>query len=257
MKPSFLERASLATHPIAQKLFALMHRKETNLSCALDVTDSKELLKLTDAIGPEICVLKTHIDILQDFTPDVTERLKELAEKHQFLIFEDRKFADIGSTVLEQYRGGIYHIADWADLTNAHILPGPGIIQALKQEGLKQNRALLLLAEMSSSGNFLTGDYTQAAVELARSHSDFVIGFIAQRQLTEDPTYIHFTPGIQLASSKDGLGQQFSTPETALSRGTDVLIVGRGIYQNKDPKDVAKLYREHGWNALQSLQLLS
>lgn len=250
---SFEERANLTENPTAKKLFRLMSEKETNLAVNPDVTSAKELLRLADLVGPHICVLKTHIDIIKDFDPSLPKVLKELAEKHNFLIFEDRKFGDIGAVVKMQYQDGVYQIASWADITNAHPVPGPGIVEGLKEVGLPLGRGLLLVAEMSSVGSLAQGSYTEAAIKMAQKHPDFVIGFITQRQLTEDPRFVNFTPGVKLATGTDSLGQQYNTPERVIKeKGTDVIIVGRGIIQASDPAAEAAQYREAGMKALVS-----
>lgn len=250
-KLSFEERASLSKNPTARKLFHLMSEKGTNLAVNPDVTSAKELLHLTDLVGPYICVLKTHIDIINDFTPSLTEALKELAKKHNFLIFEDRKFGDIGAVAKMQYQDGIYQIASWADITNAHPVPGPGVIEGLKEAGLHLGRGLLLVAEMSSKGSLAQGSYTDAAIVMAQNHHDYVIGFVSQRCLTEDPRFIHFTPGVKLSKGTDSLGQQYNTPEKVINEmGTDVIIVGRGIIQASDPAAEAARYRDAGMRAL-------
>lgn len=46
--------------------------------------------QVADSHGPDICILKTHIDLLTDFTSEVSIKLKELAQKHNFIIMEDR-----------------------------------------------------------------------------------------------------------------------------------------------------------------------
>lgn len=234
---------------LSLKLKSIIQEKRSPLAVAADLTSSQELLHFADQVGPYICVLKTHIDICEDFTPESTRILKQLSEKHHFLIFEDRKFADIGNTVAHQYAGGIYRIADWAHITNAHIVPGEGIIQGLSKIGLPRGNGLLLLAEMSSKGTLATGDYTQKAIEMAEKYSDFVMGFICTRRLTDNPKFIHMMPGVKIAGEGDALGQQYLTPEKAMERGADVIIVGRGIYEAPDPVEAAKEYRERAWSA--------
>ncbi len=245
---SYFKRANLTLHPVAQKLFKVMEQKQSNLCVAIDATKKDDLLSLAEQIGPEICVLKTHIDILEDYTPKLNDELKRLSHRHQFLLFEDRKFADIGNTVSLQYEKGIYRIAEWADLTNAHVLPGPGIIEGLKQVGKPLGRGLLLLAEMSSAGAMTDAQYAKKAVEMGEAHMDFVMGFISQKKLSEHPGMVHFTPGIQLHEGKDALGQRYTTVEDAICRRkTDVIIVGRGITGASDPAAAAKMYRSAAW----------
>lgn len=119
-------------------------------------------------------------------------------------------------------------------------------------------RALLLLAEMSSEGNLLTGPYTEQCVSIARQHREFVIGFVAQRSLNTEPddNFITITPGVSLpppgqqAVTGDGLGQQYNSPEhVVLEKGCDVVIVGRGIIQSEDRYAEAERYRTAAWQA--------
>ena len=362
-------------HPLAAYLLRLMVIKQSNLCVSADVTTTNQLIELAEEVGDSIVVFKTHADIVSDFTERTIRRLRDVSARKHFIIFEDRKFGDIGSTVQKQYIAGAFTIGRWAPIVNAHIFPGPAIITALKEaaehalsgyntfvsteisaddlaahphdspfassssssnpgstasgDGANGQRAppistlgesaidsddseahitashrkpsiisvcssittrfeniapppspgpkiplrhpgepvavaierlgpiplgrgLLLLAQMSSENNLLTPEYTQLSVKMARDHRDFVIGFVAQRNLNSerDDNFITMTPGVNMVGKGDGLGQQYNGPQKVVrDQGSDVIIVGRGILGAEDREAAAEKYREAGWKA--------
>ncbi|TPX43532.1 orotidine-5'-phosphate decarboxylase [Synchytrium endobioticum] len=264
---SYGQRAHAHPNALSKRLLELMESKKTNLCVAADVTSKHDLLRIADAAGPSICILKLHIDILADYDDSVPARLRELADKHGFLVFEDRKFADIGNTARMQYAGGVYRIAGWADLVTAHAVPGPGGLAGLAEGVGGACRGCLLLAEMSSAGTLARDAYTADAVRMALARPDFVVGFIAMQRydgiVDASETrvdFLYMTPGVAMAAGGDAMGQQYKTPHNVIAeRGCDVIIVGRGVYAHGDGKGgVADLdtirtrvqaFRKAGWDA--------
>ena len=252
---TFAVRAENIQCGVGAKLLRLMEEKRTNLAVAADVTSESELLRLADAVGSFICMLKTHADIISDWNAQSGVRLRDIARRHNFLIFEDRKFADIGNTVQNQLAGGVHRIVEWADIINAHAVPGAGIVKGLKKavDASGRDVGLVLLAEMSSKGNLaseLTG-YKEKTVEIAVENKDFVFGFISMRDIA-GADFVHLTPGVKIGEEGDALGQQYNTPEKVVGEnGSDVIIVGRGIYASDNPSAAAEKYRDAGWAAYQ------
>lgn len=66
---------------------------------------------------------------------------------------------------------------------------------------------------------------------------------------TEDEDFVIFTTGVNRSSKGDKLGQQYQTPTSAIERGADFIIAGRGIYAAEDPVESVKLYQTEGWEA--------
>lgn len=95
---SYTTRAAIPfTPPLTVHLLHLMATKKTNLCISADVQNTSQLLDLAEECGDHICMLKTHADIITDFSEKTITGLSSIAQRKKFLLFEDRKFGDIGS----------------------------------------------------------------------------------------------------------------------------------------------------------------
>ena len=239
---SYEQKLEQCEHSVAQKLLQIAVDKKSNLIASADVTTTKELLELAEKVGPHIVALKTHIDILLDFDPDKTILpLKDLAAKYNFLLMEDRKFADIGNTQELQFSYGMYKISNWADFVTAQVIAGYDSLDCFRNVGV------VAILGMSSKGTLTDQNYREEATKVAQSHPN-VFGGVSQNKIPNE--LLLFTPGINLSDSGDGKGQQYNSPEHAFTQlQTDFIIVGRGIYKSDDAEKSALTYKIAGWNA--------
>lgn len=244
---SYEQKLEKVQHSVGQKILQIAIDKKSNLIASADVTTTEELLDLADKVGPHIVALKTHIDILRDFDADKTLLLLvDLARKHNFLLMEDRKFADIGNTQELQFTEGVYKISTWADLVTSHVIAGSQSLDCFLNVGV------VAILGMSSKGTLTDSNYRSEALQIIESHPN-VMGCVAQNQVPNE--VLLFTPGVNITATGDDKGQQYNTPEYIFKKNhTDFMIVGRGIYKAENPEIAALTYKNAGWEAyLQSL----
>jgi len=238
---SYEQKLEVIKHPTAKKLLQTAINKKSNLIVSADVVTTNELLNLAEKVGPHIVALKTHIDIIKDFDHDKTILpLVDLARKHNFLLMEDRKFADIGSTQELQFSKGVYQISTWADMVTSHLIAGKKSLECFKNVGV------IAILGMSSQGTLTDAHYQEEGLKIVEEQPN-IMGCVAQKI---NKKMLLFTPGVSLEHAGDDKGQQYNTPDHVFDNlHTDFIIVGRGIYQAEDAEKSSKNYREIGWKA--------
>jgi orotidine 5'-phosphate decarboxylase subfamily 1/orotate phosphoribosyltransferase len=204
--------------------------KKTNVIFSADMNNKEEILNMCTLLGSKLLGVKIHSDIINDFDQNFIDALVNLSNTESFIIIDDRKFCDIGNTVYQQSQS----ITKYADLITVHGLPGPGIIEGLRPNCVKNVCGILLIAEMSSKDNLLNEEYTRSVVDMALDNEDIVVGFISQRHLC--CSFLHFSPGVALYIQGDEMGQQYRTPQQKIDEdNVDILIVGRGLINAASP----------------------
>jgi orotidine-5'-phosphate decarboxylase len=224
----------------------IIREKKTNICVSMDYIKCFDIINSIKILKDNIVMVKLHCDIIDDFSENFIRELVEICETNKIFIFEDRKFGDIGSTFKKQFMGGIYKIQSWCHITNFHSLVGEGIVTEFSK-CRSSNQGGLLIAQMSNDGNLLDNEYMKKTIEIAERNRNDIIGFICQHKIA-DSDFLYMIPGINLESKTDNSDQHYITPQEAMERGADIMIIGRGIIGKANILEECKKYQHIGLN---------
>ena len=237
----------------ATQLWNIMQTKKTNLCLSLDSMNN--IVPTLESVGDYICLLKLHCDISDSISSDDISSnentlpyiIHRISRDKNFLILDDRKYADIGHIASRQLS---YCPLINVDSCTVHSIFGQSTISGLKRHPTKKPDACFLIAQSSAKDNLIDTTYTQRTYKLDQDNAQFVAGFITQKSLGDD-SFLYLTPGVSSVSTNDGCGQQYRGVTDAVIRDKcDIIIVGRGIYEANDIVSTAKEYQKLGWDAL-------
>lgn len=262
MQPSEVwgERWGSNANPMARRWMETVVAKQSMVVLAADRYTMKGLNDLIDDVSQHVAALKTHVDLVDDWSREAWQEFCDKAKDADMLIFEDRKHGDIGRIARDQM-GGVYDSRNWADLMTAHLISGPPVLDGLAEgwEKVGRHGGVLLLAQMSSAGNLLEiPGYTDAVVDAGKEHPA-CFGFIGNGSRANELATLRekvgevkmiWTPGVNLVTGDAELGQRYGDPTEAVMAGSDGIIVGSGIHRSDDPRAAAKQYADVSWAAL-------
>lgn len=210
------------TDIIKYKLTDLMKKKESQLCFSADLDDKQRLIQILKDIGDKIVICKIHYDFYEDDNKELKDQLIELSIEKDFLLMEDRKFVDISYTVEKQYR----KYSKWIDLVT--------VMGNVNSEVVSKLSGVVLVGNMSNNKY----DYIDTTMEIAKEYPERIVGVVTQYRIDFNGL-INMTPGINKENTKVG-DQNYRTVKEV---DTDIVIVGRGIYNSDDYKSSADLYR--------------
>ena len=215
---------------------------KTPLIIALDFPDEASTLAMVDRLDPQLCRVKVGKELFTRCGPQLVRRIIATG----FDVFLDLKFHDIPNTTA----GAVKAAADlgvW--MVNVHASGGMAMLEAARAAVEGPDPPLLIavtvLTSMEESDLQQVGIQTepeQQVVRLARLAFDAGLdGVVCSSRETTllrnslDHGFVLVTPGIRPAGDSADDQKRIETPETALRKGSNYLVIGRPVTQAADP----------------------
>lgn len=216
--------------------------------CALDTTDIQEARAITGKLRDHVGAIKLGLEF---FTANGSAGVRKLAAEHM-PVFLDLKFHDIPNTVASAIRAtaGINTF-----MMTVHTSGGRAMLQAaidasmaVAEETGKERPLIIgvtVLTSLDQADLNMVGirtevhDQVRRLADLAQSCrldgvvcSPYEIS-ILREHCGEDFTLV--VPGIRPADSNNDDQKRVMTPQDALNRGADYLVIGRPITTATNP----------------------
>lgn len=221
---------------------------------ALDVETAAKAKEIVTELGGEVGAFKIG---LQLFTSAGSVFVRELVEQN-VKIFLDLKFHDIPNTVakagVEAARLGVWmfnmHAAGGSEMMKRTV---DEVGEACARDNLVRPQIIGVTVLTSSGQDTLreTGNEREVGelvVKLAILSAECGLnGVVASpneielvRNAVDDPGFIIVTPGIRPEFATNDDQKRVMTPEDALSKGSNYLVIGRPITESRDPLAATK-----------------
>ena len=212
------------------------------LIVALDVSDIERAEALAIELAGGAALLKVGLELFTASGPEAVRRVARHAP-----VFVDCKLHDIPNTV-ERAAANIARLG--VAMLNVHALGGEAMMRAAVDGAARgaaeggHDRPLVLAVTVLSS---LAGEELASPASLAfEAKAAGAAGVVVSgedvstvREVCGDE-FCLVVPGIRPAGSNGHDQVRILTPEEALERGADYLVVGRPVIESRDPAGVAR-----------------
>lgn len=238
-------------HKLRIAVLELMIEKKSTLCLSLDTSSWQEGKKILEECGEYIIMVKTHVELYEDYTEEFNTEIQEMAKKHRFFVMEDRKLGDVSGISWKQMMFGRFKIDDWASFITIHGLTAESCFDYYERQwnsnNVPVNISPCMVVQMNSTDNFIDTEYTSKCLDILDKY-EVSSPIIICQCLPNVNSRLKATPGVLLDSNDEIDARKYRTIEQAIVyEGNHIIIVGSGILYSDDIQLTAMKYAEKSW----------
>ncbi len=217
---------------------------------ALDTDSPDKALDVVSSLRGEVGLFKVGMELFPRGGPDIVRRIREAGAD----VFLDLKFHDIPNTVAGAVKSAV---ALGARFATVHASGGKAMLAAAVRAAAGSGTTLLAVTVLTSldDGDLSEIGYSSTAAETvlrlaAMAAGEGIGGIVCSAKEVASvrdrvgSAAVLVTPGVRLPEDAVGDQKRVVTPEEAMRRGADYLVVGRPITKAPDPVAAARRFAE-------------